>query len=193
METNKKILKILLKEFSVDHTITSLSKEAGLSRVGTWKILKRLEKENLIILSQIGTGKTSINRISLNWNNLVLEKTLALILTEEAVKNQRWINNFKDIGDKVGFLIVYGSIIHSSKEANDIDIIGITNKFLEVEKSIKNIQKTQIKKIHAINMTEKEFREELKENKAFIEAVKKGVILFGQEKFIKFMKGITIK
>ena len=193
METNKKILKILLKEFSVDHTITSLSKEAGLSRVGAWKILKRLEKENLIILSQIGTGKTSINRISLNWNNLVLEKTLALILTEEAVKNQRWINNFKDIGDKVGFLIVYGSIIHSSKEANDIDIIGITNKFLEVEKSIKNIQKTQIKKIHAINMTEKEFREELKENKAFIEAVKKGVILFGQEKFIKFMKGITIK
>ena len=114
-------------------------------------------------------------------------------MTEEAVKNQRWINNFKDIGDKVGFLIVYGSIIHSSKEANDIDIIGITNKFLEVEKSIKNIQKTQIKKIHAINMTEKEFREELKENKAFIEAVKKGVILFGQEKFIKFMKGITIK
>jgi len=193
METNKKILKILLKEFSVDHTITSLSKEVGLSRVGAWKILKRLEKENLIILSQIGTGKTSINRISLNWNNLVLEKTLALILTEEAVKNQRWINNFKDIGDKVGFLIVYGSIIHSSKEANDIDIIGITNKFLEVEKSIKNIQKTQIKKIHAINMTEKEFREELKENKAFIEAVKKGVILFGQEKFIKFMKGITIK
>ena len=190
METNKKILKILLKEFSVDHTITSLSKEVGLSRVGAWKILKRLEKENLIILSQIGTGKTSINRISLNWNNLVLEKTLALILTEEAVKNQRWINNFKDIGDKVGFLIVYGSTIHSSKEANDIDIIGITNKFLEVEKSIKNIQKTQIKKIHAINMTEKEFREELKENKAFIEAVKKGVILFGQEKFIKFMKGI---
>ena len=76
METNKKILKILLKEFSVDHTITSLSKEAGLSRVGTWKILKRLEKENLIILSQIGTGKTSINRISLNWNNLVLKRPL---------------------------------------------------------------------------------------------------------------------
>ena len=74
-----------------------------------------------------------------------------------------------------------------------IDIIGITNKFLEVEKSIKNIQKILLKKIHAINMTEKEFREELKKNKAFIEAVKKGVILFGQEKFIKFVKNIIIK
>lgn len=193
METDKKILKILLKDFAVDHTITSLSKTIGISRVGAWKLLKKLEKEDLISLSRIGTGKTSISRINLNWSNLVLEKTLALILAEEAVKNQRWINNFKELEGKVYFLIIYGSIIHSQKEANDIDIIGVTNKFLEVENSIKNIQKTQIKKIHAINLTEKEFMEELKKNKAFIEAVKKGVILFGQEKFIKFIRNIIIK
>lgn len=193
METDKKVLKILLKEFSIDHTITSLSKETGLSRVGTWKILKRLEKENLILLSQIGTGKTSINKITLNWNNLVLERNLVLILTEEAVKNQKWMNNFKELEKKVDFLILYGSIIHSSKEANDIDVIGITNKFLEVERAIRYIQKIQIKKIHAINMTKKEFKEELRKNKAFIDAVKKGIILFGQERFIKFIKDLTIK
>jgi len=34
-----------------------------------------------------------------------------------------------------------------------------------------------------------EFIEELqKPNKAFIDAIKKGIILFGQEKFVKFMK-----
>ena len=193
METNKLILKILLKEFFIEHTITSLSKEAKLSRVGTWKILKKLEKENLILLSRLGEGKTSINKVTLNWNNLVLEKTLALILTEEAVKNHRWINAFKDLENKVDFLIIYGSIIYSSKEANDIDVIEITNKFLEVEKIITKIQKTQMKKIHAINMTQKEFREELQKNNAFMDAVKKGIILFGQEKFIKFMKGINTK
>ena len=193
METNKLILKILLKEFFIEHTITSLSKEAKLSRVGTWKILKKLEKENLILLSQLGKGKTSINKVTLNWNNLVLEKTLALILAEEAVKNNRWINAFKDLENKVDFLIIYGSIIYSSKEANDIDVIEITNKFLEVEKIITKIQKTQMKKIHAINMTQKEFREELQKNNAFMDAVKKGIILFGQEKFIKFMKGINTK
>ena len=193
METNKKILEILLKEFSIDCTITSLSKKAGLSRVGTWKILKRLEKENLILLSKVGTGKTSINKITLNWDNPILEKILVLILTEEAIKNQRWINNFAELGDKVAFLIIYGSIIHSPKEANDIDIIGITSKFSEVEKLINKIQKTQLKKIHAINMTEKEFKEELRKNKAFIDAVKKGIILFGQERFIKFIKSLIIK
>ena len=193
METDKKILKILLKEFSIDHTITSLSKEIGISRVGAWKLLKKLEKEDLILLSKIGKGKTSINRINLNWNNQILEKKLALALTEEAVKNQRWINNFKDLENKVDFLIIYGSILHSQKEANDIDIMGITNKFLDVEKSINNIQKTHLKKIHMINLTEKEFKEELKKNKAFTDAVKKGIILFGQERFIKFVRGITIK
>ena len=193
METNKLILKILLKEFFIEHTITSLSKEAKLSRVGTWKILKKLEKENLILLSQLGKGKTSINKVTLNWNNLVLEKTLALILTEEAVKNNRWINAFKDLENKVDFLIIYGSIIYSSKEANDIDVIEITNKFLEVEKIITKIQKTQMKKIHAINMTQKEFREKLQKNNAFMDAVKKGIILFGQERFIKFMEGINTK
>ena len=193
METNKLILKILLKEFFIEHTITSLSKEAKLSRVGTWKILKKLEKENLILLSRLGEGKTSINKVTLNWNNLVLEKTLALILAEEAVKNNRWINAFKDLENKVDFLIIYGSIIYSSKEANDIDVIEITNKFLEVEKIITKIQKTQMKKIHAINMTQKEFREKLQKNNAFMDAVKKGIILFGQERFIKFMEGINTK
>lgn len=196
METEKsglKILKILLKDFSVNHTITSIAKEIGITRVGVWKILKKLEKENLIILSSIGTGKTNIYIISLNWDNPLLEKTLALALAEEAIKNQRWLDNFAELENKLYFLIIYGSIIHSPKEANDIDILGITskNKFIEIEEAIKKIQKTQIKKIHALNFTKAEFREELeKPNKSFIDAIKKGIVLFGQEKFIRFIREV---
>ena len=97
INSNKKILKVLLKDFTINQTITSLAKETGISRVGMWKVLKKLEKENLVLLSKIGTGKTSTNSIRLNWGNPVFDKTLALILTEEAVKNQRWINNFAEI------------------------------------------------------------------------------------------------
>ena len=199
METTKphiKILKILLKDFTIKLTITFLAKEIGMSRVGIWKILKKLEVEKLIILSPIGTGKTSTYIISLNWENPLVEKTLSLALTEDALKNQRWLSNFGDLEDKVDFLLIYGSIIHSPKEANDIDVLGITskNKFLEIEESIKKIQKTQIKKIHALNFTPVEFKGELeKPNKAFIDAIKRGIILFGQEKFIKFIKSITRK
>ncbi len=197
METDKpgiKILKLLLKDFAIKPTITSIAKEIGMSRVGIWKVLKKLEAENLIVLSPIGTGKTSAYRISLNWDNPLTEKNLVIGLTEDALKNQRWLNNFAELGNKMDFLVIYGSIIHSPKKANDIDILGVANKnkFLEIEKSIKKIQKTQIKKIHTLSFTQAEFKQELeKPNKVFIDAIKKGIILFGQEKFIKFIRSIT--
>ncbi|MBS3167429.1 hypothetical protein J4403_04475 [Candidatus Woesearchaeota archaeon] len=199
METvkpNIRILKLLLKDFTIKPTITVLSKEIDMSRVGTWKVLKKLETEQLIFLSSVGEGKTSTYNILLNWKNPLLVKTLALALTEESIKNPRWLSNFKELESKLDFLLIYGSIIHSPKEANDIDLLGIISKknFLLIEEIIKKIQKTQIKKIHLINLTSAEFKAELKKpNKVFVDAVKKGIVLFGQEKFIKFINDLSKK
>mgnify|MGYP001572432019 CR=1 FL=1 len=74
-KTTRKIATVLLKDFSI-HTATSLSKELKLSRQGTWKILKKLEKEGIIVLEQIGSGKTSAQTVRLNWDNELAEKTL---------------------------------------------------------------------------------------------------------------------
>ena len=192
-----KILKILLKEFTIKHTITSLAREVSISRVGIWKILKKLEKEKLVVLSSIGEGRTSTYSISLNWDNPLTEKNLALALTEDAIKNQKLLSNFAELKNKVDFLIAYGSIINSPKDANDIDILGVVsnnNRFLDIEESVKKIQKIQIKNIHILNFTQIEFKKEIeKPNKVFIDAVKKGIILFGQEKFIRFVKKIYKK
>jgi len=193
METATKIIKVLLKDYAIKPTVTSIAKEMDMSRVGIWKNLKRLADKNIIILTPIGEGKTSIQSISLNWENPIVEKTLSLALTEDALKHQRWLSNFSELNGKVDFLIIYGSILHSPKEANDIDIMMVTtkNKFIEVEESIRKIQKTQGKKIHAMHLTPTECKIELeKPNQVFIDAVKKGIILFGQEKFIKFLSGV---
>lgn len=188
----QKIVTILLKDFKC-HTATSLSKELKMSRWGIWKILKKLEKDQFIILEPIGTGKTSTQRIKLNWNNPLLEKTLALSLTQEALKHKRWRFDFKKLEKEVEFLILFGSILQSPKDAKDIDILGIAkeNKIGKIGDIILEIQQTQNKKIHSINFTNKELRQELNDrNKAFIDVIKKGIILFGQENFINFMKGI---
>ena len=72
-------------------------------------------------------------------------------------------------------------------------MISNEKNFIKVGKIIDSIQATQSKKIHAINLTEKELKHELKnKNRAYAEALKKGVILFGQENFIKFIKEISI-
>src|SRR4030042_2396884 len=171
------ILKILLKDISKKHTVTSLSKERGISRVGSWKLLKELEKENLIILTPIGPEKTSVQEVSLNLDNPILEKTLALMLTEDSLKQNKWRYNFKELKNNVDFLILFGSILHSPKEANDIDILSLVSNeknFIKISKIIAEIQTAQSKKIHAINLTKKELKHELKDkNKAYTEALKK--------------------
>lgn len=190
--TNKKVMLLLLfKDFSTTHTITSIAKELKLSRVGTWKILKKLESEKYIKIESVGSGKTSASIIKINWDNLLVEKAIAFYLTEEAVKQRRWRVNFAELESLVDFLILYGSILYFPKQASDIDIISVAKKknFVKIQKVLDGVQKTQNKKIHAINFTESEFEKELqKPNKAFIDTINEGVILFGQEKFVKFMK-----
>ena len=191
------ILEILFRQFSRIWIITSLSEEINLSRVGIWKVLKKLEKENLIFLVSVGTGKTNSKTIKLNWENPLLEKKLSLILTKEALEQQRWLKNFAELEKITDFTLLYGSILFSSKEANDIDILGvITNKknFLKIDDAIQKIQKTQTKKIHSEIFTKEELNEEIKKsNEIFLDALKKGIILFGQEKFINFVKNLSIR
>ncbi|HLC78233.1 MAG TPA: hypothetical protein VJH92_03855 [Candidatus Nanoarchaeia archaeon] len=195
LKKSYEILKTLLKDISKKHTVTSISKERGISRVGSWKLLKELEKESLIILTPISSEKTSVQEVSLNWDNPILEKALDILLIEDALKQNKWRYNFKELENQVDFLILFGSILHSPKEAKDIDILNLVSNeksFVKINKIILNIQITQDKKIHAMNLTEKELKQELKnKNKAYIDALKKGVVLFGQENFIKFIKKLS--
>ncbi len=194
METTKshsRLLKILLTNLALKPIVTSLAKEMKMSRVGAWKVTKRLEAEKLVSRSPMGEGKTSIDIVYLNWENPLVEKYLALSLTEDALRQQRWRLNFRELEGKLDFLIIFGSIISAPKVANDIDILCIVSggNFNEIERILQKIQKTQLLKIHSLNLTPGELHLELgKSSGAFVEAVKKGVVLFGQERFIGFMR-----
>ncbi|HLD06680.1 MAG TPA: HTH domain-containing protein [Candidatus Nanoarchaeia archaeon] len=191
--TGKNVLLLLLKDFSRRHTITSIAKELRLSRVGVWKALKKLEKKQYTAAEPIGSGKTSASVITMNWENILVEKSLSLYLAEEALAQRRWRVNFAEAGAESGFLVLYGSILYSPQQANDIDLVGVAgkSKFISIQKTLDRAQKTLHKKIHAIHFTEAELEQELrKPNEAFVAAVKKGVVLFGQENFVRFMKKV---
>ncbi len=193
-DPKKRALLVLLKDLSTRHTVTSLAKELKLTRVGTWKILKKLEYNALIKFSHVGMGKTSTGLISLNWDNILVEKMLSLYLTEEALAHKRWMHTFAELEKMTDFLILYGSVLYSPREARDIDVIGIVsggNRFVSADNIVNKIQKIEMKKIHAIMFGQKELLNELKkQNKAFIDALKKGIVLFGQEEYISFMKQV---
>lgn len=188
----QRILLILLKDFTSTHTATHLGEVLGMSRQGVWKVVKMLQFEELITSRDTGKGKTSTQTVHLSWNSLT-EKTLALALAQEASQHKRWLFNFKDMEDKVDFLVLFGSILHSPMKAGDIDFLTVADKkkLTEVNEIIFKIQKSQEKKIHANNFTNEEFREELqKHNKVFVDALTKGIVLFGQDNFVKFMRDL---
>ena len=191
--TSDRILSILLKEPFAMHTATSIAKSFNITRQGIWKTLNKLAENKLINLESVGDAKTSTATMKLNWFNPVTEKTLSLILTKESLKQQRWRVNFAELENNASFLILFGSILNNPKEANDIDILAVVNKkkFKAIEEITAKVQQTQLKKIHLVDLPEIEFSQELtKTNKAYIDVVKKGVILYGQNNFIQFMRDL---
>lgn len=182
-----------MKDLSNHHTASSLAQQLQMSRGGVWKVIKKLEKEELIVLQTIGKGKTSTQTIHLNWKNTLTEKTVALTLAQEAETQKRWKFVFADLDQKADFVVLFGSIIHSPQTANDIDILTVAKEksLIKINRIIQTIQKTQEKKIQAHNFTSQELKQELqKPNKIFLDALHRGVILFGQEKFIELMRKI---
>lgn len=192
-KTADKTLMILLKEPFKEHTATSLAKNLEITRQGLWKTLNRLSKENLISLKSIADIKKSAVKIDIQYKNPISIKELSLLLTKESMNYERWIDNFKSLDSHVEFLVLFGSILHSPKEANDIDILAVTkkNSFKHIDNIVLDIQRAQEKKVHLIDLTKEELKIELKKsNKAYIDALKKGIVLFGQDNFIKFISDL---
>jgi len=183
----KKIMLFLFKNFNENNTISSIAKELSMNRVGIWRTLKKLESKNLVNLIQVGNGKTNTQLIKLNWNNFLIEKLLALYLTEEALQEQRLIKDFeklnvRDIENIVDFLIIHKN--------NIISVVSQKRKIIKIHPS----EEFAEEKINSINLTELEFVKELmRPNKDFVDSVREGSVLLGQEKFIQLIKQIHLK
>ena len=193
METRDKVLVAVLKEPFARHTATSLAKSFGITRQGIWKALYKLEKNKLIMLESIGGLKTSTATVNLNWANPATEKTLSLLLLRESLKQQRWMENFADFKKSVDFMLLFGSILSNPKEAQDIDLLAVVprKKFKDVEEALAKVRLTQLMKIHLTDITKEEFIHELKKpNKAYLDAVKKGIVLFGTDIFVLSMQDL---
>ena len=191
--TTKRIMLTLLNEFTARHTVTSLAQQLEFSRVGTWKALRKLETAGYVLFEKIGEGKTSVITMQLNWENMLVEKYLALYLTEEALTQRRWRSTFTELEPLLDFMLVYGSALRTPQHAHDIDILGVSSgkRFTNIDKKIQSIQKMQLKKNHLIMFSEKELADELRKlNPAFVNAIKNGVVLFGQDQFIRFIRGL---
>lgn len=185
----QEILKLLFKDFSADFNSRSISKIIKISHAGAFKILKKLEKREMVIPKRI--GKAVI--YSLNLGNQIATKETEMIFLLESQNFKRWIEEFKDLESKVKFLVLFGSVIRNAEQANDVDILIVADKskLNEIKKIIKKIHKYTSKKIHPLIQTINNFKKDVNEkNKVMMEIIKTGIVLYGQEEYIKLLKSL---
>ena len=186
----KKILLILFKDFSNYLNANSISKKVGISRIGSMKILKKLEKEELLLKKQI--GKSIVYRLNLQKD--YTKHLIVFLLSDEANNFKRWLNEFKELFAEERIVMLYGSTIRDYSKARDIDIMIIREKgdSEEIHRIIKERQKILPKKIHLIDLTPKEFLKNIEQKQsAIIDIIKNAIILYGQNKYVELIKDVT--
>lgn len=183
-------LLIVYKDVANFYNANSLSKEIGITQVGTMKLLKRFEKNNILLSKRI--GKSIVYKIDIEKE--FVQKLIAFALMNEASKYQRWNDEFKSLCKKDRILLFYGSASRNYSNAKDIDIFIVVNKeeLHEVNKKLGEIQNILPKKIHAIKATKEDLVKNIKEkNKSMIEIIKTAIVLYGYDKYMEVVNEFT--
>lgn len=193
IELTKKEQEALLtiyKDIANFYNANSLSKELEITQVGTMKLLKRFEKNNILTSKKI--GKSIVYKI--NIKEEFVQKLIAFALINEAGKYQRWKDEFKSLNKKDRILLFYGSASRDYSHAKDIDIFVIISKkdFKEVSKELGKIQGILPKKLHAIKATKKDLVKNIKENnKSMIDIIKTAIVLYGYDEYMGVVNEFT--
>ena len=183
-------LLIIYKDIANFYNANSLSKEIMITQVGTMKLLKRFEKNNILLSKRI--GKSIVYKI--NIEDEFVQKLIAFVLINEAGKYQRWKDEFKSLYKKDRILLFYGSASRNYSNAKDIDIFIVINKkdFKEINKKLEKIQSILPKKLHAIKATKEDLVKNIKENnKSTIEILKTAIVLYGYDKYMEVVNGFA--
>ncbi len=175
----------LVKSPEVIYNANSLSKIIGITPMGTLKILKRLEQENIVKSKKIGKATT----YKVNVEDPYTQKYLSLILVREAQSAnpqvKRWITELKKIKN-ADVIVLFGSVLEKPNP-NDIDVLLITNqkRFPKLEQEIKELNEINIKKIHPMYQTYEDIVKNIKKrDKPLLNAIK-GIIVTGEERFLE--------
>ncbi len=177
-----KIFKTPEREFNAN----SISKEIGLTPMGALKILKRLEKEG--VLASKAAGRAIF--YTLNFSNDYAKNYVKFALRNEAEHAQpytkRWIKEIRKLKN-ADVAILFGSVLTKGKEANDVDVLALTNqnKFGELKEESAGLNKINEKHLHVIYQSPKDLRNNIrKQDKVVLNALK-GTVAFGEGKLIE--------
>ena len=159
------VISFLVRNFHERLTIRNMAQRLDFSAAGVFNILKKLEKQNIVIGEKLGTGLF----YSINFENKVAVHLAEIVLLFSDDKNSLNNEQFKQakaaIFDKKNLLLI----------VDNVTVLNLT-----------------IPNVSIIAKTEEEFTDLLrKRDSETLQILKKGTALFGEDKIAEIIKNCT--
>ena len=187
-KNTKKIIRYLLRHFELKN-INQISKELKISVGSSFKILKELEKNKIILARKLGNAKY----YKLNLKNKETIKLCELILLEEKRNLKGYAKIYSDETKNfksADLIMLFGSIL-KNKQFNDVDILFVTNKVKEVSKFCLEISKIRTKPIVPLILKKFDLIKEINNKKeSILDIIKTGVVIKGESIFLEVIKNV---
>ena len=156
------VISFLVRNFTERLTIRNIAKRLNFSSAGVFNILKKLEKLNIVTGQKFGTGLF----YSMNFDSKIARHLAAVVLLHSDDKVSLNIDQFKNakaaIYDKKTLILV----------TDNLTILDIT-----------------MPNVNVVAKTEEEITALLrKKDPELLQLLKKGIVLFGEDKFVEIIK-----
>lgn len=186
---NKDLLLLYLVKnpFSRLH-IRGLERKLNIPVQSLSRLVNQLRNEGIISTDRI--GNIIIPFFLFSEKNISILKII--MITEQEIADvyvKRWISELKRLKNS-DITILFGSVLTKKKASKDVDVLFITkkNKIKRLDAEIKELNKINIKLIHPIYQTHKDFRSNLKQKNQVIINALKGIIIQGHEELMSDIK-----
>ncbi len=184
----QKVIRFLASSIR-DHSINELSKECNLTPNGAYKILKKLEKEEVIKPKKIA----NISSYKLNFESEKTTRILELAFIpdklEGRIKNRT--EDLQALKDVTSICIMFGSYITDKKEPGDLDLLFVLEKekFNKYKKILDKVRSISPIKIQDVVQTTEDLKQNIKkEDKIILTNLREGIVLWGFEKLVEVIK-----
>ena len=169
------------------YNINQIAKFLNISVGSSFKILKDLERNKIVIAQTIGNAVY----FNLDLDNPETVKLCELLLLEE----KRQLTSYAKIyGEALQdfkyaeLIVLFGSIL-TKKEFNDVDVLFVTNKAKEASDFCLEISKIRTKPVVPLILKKGDLIKELKNRReAIVSLIREGIILKGESVFIEVIK-----
>lgn len=178
----------ILKNPKEEYNPNSLAKLMKISAMGSLKIAKKLEKEN--VLKSRKVGRASIYKIDFNdYSKQYIKFLLKKEVNDANPYVKRWARDLEKV-KSANALVLYGSVLIKGEGARDIDVLVIVNKnnINRVKKEIESLNLINDKKIHPLYQTKQDLVKHIREGNPVVLNALKGVYLFGADLMLEVLE-----